>query len=96
MCFKWLIIEGDQCRERWRLFDEEKQRLANEASEPVEEQSYNPFNDRAYINKHLKKAKWSDEVKLNVQRKVDALLSNQVPVKSETLERLRERGIHIP
>lgn len=91
-----LMEHADSIRERWRLFDEEKQRLANEAAEPVEGQSYNPFNDRAYISKQLKKTQWSDELKLNVQRKVEALLSHHVPVKEETLERLRERGIHIP
>lgn len=79
-------------QERWKLFDEEKARLAEEKPE---EKAYNPFNDRSNISKALKDPNWSDEKKLKVQRWVDALRSHSVPIKEETLNRLKERGISV-
>ncbi len=79
-------------QERWKLFDEEKARLAEEKPE---EKAYNPFNDRSNISKALKDPNWSDEKKLKVQRWVDALRSHNVTIKEETLKRLKERGISV-
>ena len=81
---------------RWRLFDEEKARLAAKAEEPEgEKPAYNPGNDRSYITNALKKEEWTDKMKLEVQRRVDTLLANNIPFKEETLTRLKKRGIAI-
>lgn len=89
---KQLFQHRKSIQERWKLFDEEKARLA---AEKPEEKAYNPFNDRSNISKALKDPNWSDEKKLKVQRWVDALRSHSVPIKEETLERLKERGISV-
>ena len=81
-------------QKRWKLFDEEKDRLAAEAAQ-TEEKPYNPLNDRAYISKALKKAEWDDAQKLEVQHRVDALLKHGQVVTDETRSRLKERGIAI-
>lgn len=81
---------------RWKLFDEEKARLTAKAEEPEDEKpAYNPGNDRSYITNALKKEEWTDKMKLEVQHRVDTMLSNNIPFKEETLARLKERGIAI-
>lgn len=91
---KQLFDHYDSLKHRWKLFEEEEARLAEEArlTEPTE---YNPFNDRAYIAKALKKDQWSDEMKLEVQKRTNAILGHNIPIKDETLKRLKERGISI-
>lgn len=83
--------------ERWKLFDEEMERVnaekANESQDP--KPAYNPLNDRAYISKSLKKAEWDDARKLEVQHRVDALLQHNQTISEETKKALRERGITI-
>lgn len=81
---------------RWKLFDEEKARLAAEAEPAAQEKpAYNPGNDRSYITNALKKETWTDKMKLEVQRRVEKLMSNSIPITEETLQRLKERGISI-
>lgn len=91
---KQLFEHRASLQKRWKLFEEEKARLEEEArlTKPTE---YNPFNDRAYIAKALKKDKWSDEMKLEVQKRTNAILGHNIPIKDETLKRLKERGISI-
>ena len=81
-------------QKRWKLFDDEKARLEEEARQ-TEPKEYNPFNDRSYIAKALKKDSWTDEMKLEVQKRTDALISHSIPIKEETLQRLKERGISV-
>lgn len=81
-------------KKRWKLFEEEKARLEEEAK-PTEPKEYNPFNDRSYIAKALKKEKWADEMKIEVQKRTNALIGHNIPIKEETLQRLKERGISI-
>ena len=81
-------------QKRWKLFDEEKARLEEEARQ-TEPKEYNPFNDRSYIAKALKKESWTDEMKLEVQKRTDALIGHSIPIKEETLQRLKERGISV-
>ena len=81
---------------RWKLFDEEKARLAAKTEETDgEKPAYNPANDRSYITNALKKEEWTDKMKLEVQRRVETLLGNNIPFKEETLQRLKERGITV-
>lgn len=91
---KQLFDHRASLKKRWKLFEEEKARLEEEAR-PTEPKEYNPFNDRSYIAKALKKDKWSDEMKLEVQKRANALLGHNIPIKDETLQRLKERGISI-
>ena len=91
---KQLFDHRASLQKRWKLFEEEKARLEEEAR-PKEPKEYNPFNDRSYIAKALKKDKWSDEMKLEVQKRTNALLGHNIPIKDETLQRLKERGISI-
>lgn len=91
---KQLFDHRASLQKRWKLFEEEKARLEEEAR-PTEPKEYNPFNDRSYIAKALKKDKWSDEMKLEVQKRTNALLGHNIPIKDETLQRLKERGISI-
>ena len=89
-----LLEHQESVRGRWKLFDEEMARV--KADKPAtENDGYDPFNDRSCVSKALKKAKWSDEYKVKIQRKVDALLAHDIPIKDETLGRLRERGITV-
>ena len=90
-----VIEHRESLQKRWRLFDEEKKRLAEEPKQDIEEKHYNPFNDRANISKALKLDKWNDKKRLNVQRWVDALVSHNIPISEETLNRLKERGISV-
>lgn len=86
----------ESIQKRWQLFDEEKARLAADAEQPAQEKpAYNPSNDRSYITDALKKETWTDKMKLEVQHRVETLLSNNIPIKEETLQRLKERGISI-
>ena len=91
---KQLFEHRDSLKHRWKLFEEEKARLEEEAKH-TEAKPYDPFNDRAYISKALKKEKWTDDMKLEVQKRTDALLANKVPIKEETLQRLKQRGISV-
>lgn len=91
---KQLFEHRESLKKRWKLFEEEKARLEEEAKH-TESKPYDPFNDRAYISKALKKEKWTDEMKLEVQKRTDALLANKVPIKEETLQRLKQRGISV-
>lgn len=85
----------DQIVKRWKLFDEEKERIA--APEPAKEtDGYTPGNDRSYITNALKAKSWTDERKVNVQRRVEALIRHGYPFKEETVNALKERGIAIP
>ena len=86
----------ESIQKRWQLFDEEKARLAASAEQPAQKQpAYNPSNDRSYISNALKQETWTDKMKLEVQHRVETLLSNNIPIKEETLQRLKERGISI-
>ena len=90
-----VFAHRESIQARWKLFDEEKARLA-EAEQPAQEKpAYNPGNDRSYITNALKKETWTDKMKLEVQRRVEKLLSNNIPITEETLQRLKERGISI-
>lgn len=91
---KQLFEHRESLKKRWKLFEEEKARLEEEAKQTTEK-AYNPFNDRSYIAKALKKESWTDEMKLEVQKRTAALLGHSVPIKDETLQRLKERGISI-
>lgn len=92
---KQVFEHRESIQARWKLFDEEKARLA-EAEQPAQEKpAYNPGNDRSYITNALKKDTWTDKMKLEVQRRVEKLLSNNIPITEETLQRLKERGISI-
>lgn len=91
-----VFAHRESIQERWKLFDEEKARLAAEAEPAAQEKpAYNPGNDRSYITNALKKETWTDKMKLEVQRRVEKLLSNNIPITEETLQRLKERGISI-
>lgn len=102
---KQVFEHRESIQARWKLFDEEKARLAAEAEQPAQSPSergqgeskpaYNPGNDRSYITNALKKETWTDKMKLEVQRRVEKLLSNNIPITEETLQRLKERGISI-
>lgn len=93
---KQVFDHRESIQARWKLFDEEKARLAAEAEPAAQEKpAYNPGNDRSYITNALKKETWTDKMKLEVQRRVEALLSNNIPITEETLQRLKERGISI-
>lgn len=102
---KQVFEHRESIQARWKLFDEEKARLAAEAEQPAQSPSergqgeskpaYNPGNDRSYITNALKKETWTDKMKLEVQRRVEKLLSNSIPITEETLQRLKERGISI-
>ena len=91
---KQLFEHRESLKKRWKLFEEEKARLEEEAKQ-ASEKAYNPLNDRSYIAKALKKESWTDEMKLEVQKRTAALLGHSVPIKDETLQRLKERGISI-
>lgn len=91
---KQLFEHRDSLKKRWKLFEEEKARIEEEAKQ-TSEKAYNPLNDRSYIAKALKKESWTDEMKLEVQKRTAALLGHSVPIKDETLQRLKERGISI-
>ena len=85
----------DRILQRWKLFDEEKKRL--ESPDPDKESDgYTPGNDRSYITNALKAKSWTDERKVNVQRRVENLLAHGYPFKDETVAALKERGISIP
>jgi hypothetical protein len=91
-----VFAHRESIQARWKLFDEEKARLAAEAEPAAQEKpAYNPGNDRSYITNALKKETWTDKMKLEVQRRVEKLLSNSIPITDETLQRLKERGISI-
>ena len=91
-----VFAHRESIQARWKLFDEEKARLAAEAEPAAQEKpAYNPGNDRSYITNALKKETWTDKMKLEVQRRVEKLLSNSIPITEETLQRLKERGISI-
>ena len=100
-----VFAHRESIQARWKLFDEEKARLAAEAEPAAQSPSergqgelkpaYNPGNDRSYITNALKKETWTDKMKLEVQRRVEKLLSNSIPITEETLQRLKERGISI-
>lgn len=93
---KQVFEHRESIQARWKLFDEEKARLAAEAEPAAQEKpAYNPSNDRSYITNALKKETWTDKMKLEVQRRVEKLLSNSIPITEETLQRLKERGISI-
>ena len=93
---KQVFEHRESIQERWKLFDEEKARLAAEAEPAAQEKpAYNPGNDRSYITNALKKETWTDKMKLEVQHRVETLLSNNIPITEETLQRLKERGISI-
>lgn len=96
---KQVFEHRESIKARWKLFDEEKERLAAKAAEAEqtakEKPAYNPGNDRSYITNALKKETWTDKMKLEVQRRVETLLSNNIPITEETLQRLKERGISI-
>ena len=93
---KQVFDHRDSLKARWKLYDEEKARLAAEAEKTAKEKpAYNPGNDRSYITNALKKETWTDKMKLEVQRRVETLLSNNIPITEETLQRLKERGISI-
>ncbi len=83
--------------ERWKLFDEEMERVNAEkaAQADTQQKGYNPLNDRAYISKSLKKEAWDDARKLEVQHRVDALLQHNQTISEETRKALKERGITI-
>lgn len=91
---KKVLALQESIKERWELFDSEMEK-AKSAKPATEDDGYNPFNDRSYISKALKKPSWSDEYKVKIQHMVDALLGHNIPIKEETLERLRERGITV-
>lgn len=88
-----LIEHQESLKERWQLFDKEMERVKAQASAPTLDEDYNPFNDRSYVSKALKKKEWSDEYKVKIQQKVDTLIGHGVSIKDETVQRLRERGI---
>lgn len=91
-----VFAHRESIQARWKLFDEEKARLAAEAEPAAQEKpAYNPGNDRSYITNALKRETWTDKMKLEVQRRVEKLLSNSIPITEETLQRLKERGISI-
>lgn len=93
---KQVFDHRESIQKRWQLFDEEKARLAASAEQPAQKQpAYNPSNDRSYISNALKQKTWTDKMKLEVQHRVETLLSNNIPIKEETLQRLKERGISI-
>lgn len=96
---KQVFDHRESLQARWKLYDEEKARLAAMASEAgqttQEKPAYNPSNDRSYISNALKKETWSDEMKLEVQHRVETILSHSIPIKEETLQRLKERGISV-
>lgn len=99
---KQVFDHRESLQARWKLFDEEKARLAAAAvqtaqshSEGESKPAYNPGNDRSYITNALKKETWTDKMKLEVQRRVETLLGNNIPITEETLQRLKERGISI-
>lgn len=94
---KRMLELRDSITKRWKLFDEEMARIkAAPAPEPqAPEKPYNPLNDRAYISKALKKETWNDTLKVEVQRRVDALVGHGAPISDETRTKLAERGIKI-
>lgn len=92
-----VIALRESISKRWKLFDEEMERVNTEkaAEADTQQKAYNPLNDRAYISKSLKKAEWDDARKLEVQHRVDALLQHNQTISEETKKALRERGITI-
>lgn len=94
---KRMLELRDSITKRWKLFDEEMARIkAAPAPEPqAPEKPYNPLNDRAYISRALKKETWNDTLKVEVQRRVDALVGHGASISDETRTKLAERGIKI-
>lgn len=92
-----VIALRESLSKRWKLFDEEMERVNTEkaAEADTQQKAYNPLNDRAYISKSLKKAEWDDARKLEVQHRVDALLQHNQTISEETKKALRKRGITI-
>jgi len=92
-----VIAHRESISKRWKLFDEEMERVNTEkaAQADTQQKAYNPLNDRAYISKSLKKEEWDDARKLEVQHRVDALLQHNQTITEETKKALRERGITI-
>lgn len=92
-----VIAHRESISKRWKLFDEEMERVNTEkaAEADTQQKAYNPLNDRAYISKSLKKEEWDDARKLEVQHRVDALLQHNQTITEETKKALRERGITI-
>lgn len=90
-----VISLRDTIKKRWELFKEEMDRVKAENGEGAEPKNpaYNPLNDRAYISKALKKEDWDDKTKVEVQRRVDALLKHEMTISTETRQKLEGRGI---
>lgn len=90
-------------KDRWKLIDSEIERYQAEAeakakaeAKPGEKKTaFNPINARAYISKALKEETWDDALKVEVQRRVDELLANDVTIGKDTRKRLAERGISL-
>lgn len=92
-------------KDRWKLIDSEIERYQAEAeakakaeaeAKPGEKKpAFNPINARAYISKALKEETWDDALKVEVQRRVDELLANDVTIGKDTRKRLAERGISL-
>ena len=88
---------SQQIKDRWKLIDSEIERYQTEAeakAKPSEKKTpFNPINARAYISKALKEENWDDALKVEVQRRVDELLANDVTIGKDTRKRLAEHGI---
>lgn len=66
----------------------------SEKQKKVETTPFNIFSYRSYISKALKKKELSPEVKSGAIKRVMALLEHNVPIKPETIEQLKARGLY--
>lgn len=95
-----VVALAKSIKERWSLIDKEIAKLQAEkehsenALEPQEQQKQINFNSyRSYISKALNKKKLSDSQVVEVKKRVAVLLANNVPIFSETMEKLKAKGL---
>lgn len=83
-----------QVKGRWALIDSEILRLSQEKKEEADE-TLKIATIRTYITKSLKRENLTDKQRLELQRRVDALIAANETIKPETIARLQEKGITI-
>lgn len=83
-----------QIKGRWALIDSEILRLSQEKKEEADE-TLKIATIRTYITKSLKRENLTDKQRLELQRRVDALIAANENIKPETIARLQEKGITI-
>lgn len=92
-----------EVKAHWKLIDAEIERFMSENKRPekgqeetVKDSSFNISTYRSYISRATRKAKLTDEQIVELQHRVDALLSAGEQLDAETITKLRAIGIKFP